>query len=171
MGRFFNLVDTLKHKEEFKRHYRIPSNMSTEHCNLGGWHEKRPTKAVVIPMIAFIEGAMRILIGRVTRNFLNLFRLCPTQCAPNMFKILGSVDAINDKMGINLTHHDINWIYSCQRYNEAGYYLKTRVPAVRLISCLLEMNKGMDKDFLIVLGEWHDGLHCPTTDGIPDGVA
>ena len=88
-----------------------------------------------------------------------------------MFTILGSVDAMNERMGINLTHHDINWVYSFQRNNEAGYYLKTRVLAIRLISCLLEMNKDMDEDFLIVSGEWHDGLHCPTKDGIPGGVA
>ena len=51
---------------------------------------------------------MRIPIGRVTRDFLSLFKLCPTQCALNMFRILGSVDAINDKMGVNLTHYDVN---------------------------------------------------------------
>ena len=28
--------------------------------------------------------------------------------APNMFRILGSVDALNEKMGVNLTHHDVN---------------------------------------------------------------
>ena len=86
-----------------------------------------------------------------------------------MFKVLGSVDAMNEKMGINLTHHDINWIYSCQKNNKANYYLKTRVPIVRLISCLLETNKGMDKDFLIVSKEWHDGLHCSTKDGVLGG--
>lgn len=87
-----------------------------------------------------------------------------------MFRILGSVDTINDKMGINLTHHDINWVYSFQKKNEVGYYLKTRVSAIRLISCLPEMSKGMDKDFLIVSGEWHDELHCLTIDGILGGM-
>ena len=76
-----------------------------------------------------------------------------------MFRILSSVDSLNERIGINLTHHNINWVYSCQRNNEAGFYLKTRVPAIRLISCLPEMDKGMDEDFLIVSGEWHDGLH------------
>ena len=89
----------------------IPSNVSIQHCNIGEWHEKRPTKAVVILMIAFVEGGIRIPTGRVTRDFLTLFRLCPTQCIPNMFRVLGSVDAMNEKMGINLTQHDINWIY------------------------------------------------------------
>ena len=88
-----------------------------------------------------------------------------------MFRILSSVDSLNERIGINLTHHNINWVYSCQRNNEAGFYLKTRVPAIRLISCLPEMDKGMDEDFLIVSGEWHDGLHCLTKDGIPSRVA
>ena len=59
-------------------------------------------------MIAFIEGGMKIPIGRVTRDYLIAHRLAPTQCAPNMFKMLGSVDALNKKMGVNLTHHNVN---------------------------------------------------------------
>ena len=33
------------------------------------------------------------------------------------------------------------------------------------------MDKGMDEGFLIVSGEWHNGLHCLTKDGILGGVA
>ena len=66
-----------------------------------------------------------------------------------MFWILGSVDAINEKMNMNLTQHDINWVYNCHKLTGQGYYLKTRVPTVKLILCLPESNKGMDKDFLI----------------------
>jgi len=102
---------------------------------------------VVILMIAFIEGGLRILIGRVTRDYLISHRLTPTQSAPNMFRILGSVDVLNEKMGVNLTHHDVNWIYNYHKLTGQEYYLKTRVLAVRLISCLLESNKSMNKDF------------------------
>ena len=63
---------------------------------------------MVIPMIAFIEGRMRIPIGIVTRDYLRARRLAPTQYAPNMFKILGSIDALNEKMGLRLTYHDVN---------------------------------------------------------------
>ena len=62
----------------------------------------------MIPMITFVEGGIRILIGRVTRDYLIAHRLTPTQCAPNMFRILGSVDAFNENMGVNLTHHNVN---------------------------------------------------------------
>ena len=73
-------------------------------------------------------------------------------------------------MGINLTWHDINWVYNSQKGKETGYYFKCRVPSVRLISCILELNKGMDEDILIVSGEWHDRLHCPNQEGELGGV-
>ena len=87
-----------------------------------------------------------------------------------MFRILGSVDTLNEKMGVNLTHHDVNWVYNCQLLKSTSYYLKTRVLEVRLILCFPKTNKGMDQDFLIISGKWHDGLHCPTRDEKPGGV-
>jgi len=54
---------------------------------------------VVIPMIAFIEGGMRIPMGTATRDYLRAHRLTSTQCAPNTFRILGSVDSLNEKNG------------------------------------------------------------------------
>ena len=48
--------------------------------------------------------------------------------------------------------------------------MKARDDKVRLIQCLLESCKGLNKDFLIVSGGWHDGLHCPTKEGAPGGV-
>ena len=89
---------------------------------------------------------------------------------PNIFRILGSVDTLNEKMSLGLTHHDANWVYNLHHLKGQGYYLKTRYLEVRLISCLLESNKGMNKDFLIVLGEWHDGFPCLTREGKPSGV-
>ena len=59
-------------------------------------------------MIAFIERGMTIPVGTITRNYLRVFRLSPTQCAPNMFRVLGSTEALNERMDLNLTHHDVN---------------------------------------------------------------
>ena len=69
---------------------------------------------VVIPIIAFLEGGIRIPMRSVMRNYLRHFRLAPIQCAVNVFRILGSVDALNEKMGLRLTHHDVNWCYNLQ---------------------------------------------------------
>ena len=54
-------------------------------------------------MIAFIEGGMTI--SMVIPRF---FRLSPTQCAPNMFRVLGSIEALNERMNLNLTNHNVN---------------------------------------------------------------
>ena len=157
MGRFAYLVDSAESIESFKAQYRISSGVSIRHYKEGDWHTDRQEGEMVIPMIVFIEGGMRIPMGIVTRDYLRAHRLTPTQCAPNMFRILGSVKALNEKMGLNLTHHDVNWVYNLHL-------------EVRLISRLPDSNKSMNKDFLIISGEWHDGLPCPTREGLPGGV-
>ena len=98
--------------EKFIADYKIPSNVVLRYCEEGEWLFRRQEGEVVIPMIAFIEGGMRIPMGPVMRNYLRHFRLAPTQCVANVFRILGCVDALNDKMGLRLTHHDVNWCYN-----------------------------------------------------------
>ena len=51
-----------------------------------------------------------------------------------------------------------------------GYYLKTRQPEIRLIQCLPKFGKRLNKDFLIMSGEWHDGVPCPIEEGRPGGA-
>ena len=80
------------------------------------------------------------------------------------------MDALNEKMGLRLNHHNVNWCYNLQLLKEKSYYMKTRDDRVRFIQCLSESNKGLNKDFLIVSGEWHDGLPCPTVEGEPGGI-
>ena len=82
--------------------------------------------------------------------------------SPNIFRVLGCVDMLNRKLGTNLTWHFINWVYNCQKGEKTKYYIKCRIPAVRLIPYLLDLSKGMDEDFLIVLRDWYNGIHCPT---------
>ena len=121
-------------------------------------------------MIVFIEGGMTLPVGKVIKDYLIAHRLCPHQCAPNLFRILGSVDALNEHMGLNLTWHDVIWMYKCHLPSDSRYYLKSRSSIVRLVLCLLKSNKGMKDNFLIVLGEWHDSFHYPTREGKPGGV-
>ena len=50
------------------------------------------------------------------------------------------------------------------------YYMKVRDERVRLIQCLLESSRGLNKDFLIVLEAWYDDLPCSTKEGTPGGA-
>ena len=125
---------------------------------------------VIIPMIAFIEGGMTLPMGRISQDYLRNHRLCPHQCAPNMFRILGCVDALNEHLQLGLTWHNMVHLYECHSQANGGYYLKSRSPIVRLISCLPKSNKGMKNDYLITSGAWHDGLYCPVRERVLGGV-
>ena len=138
--------------ESFKTKYNIPPHMGVKYVAQVEWFNERKTGEVVILMIAFIEGGMTIPMGVLIRNFLRFFKLPPTQCAPNIFKVLGSTEALNERMNLNLTHHDVNWIYNLHNMKGQGYYLKSMNLAVRLIQCLPISNKGLKHDFLFFLG-------------------
>ena len=98
IDRFKSLVESKEGIEKFKTNYRIPPNVGLRYCTEGEWHFVRQEGEVVIPMIAFIKGGVRIPMGPVMRNYLRFVRLTPTQCVPNVFRILGCVDALNEKM-------------------------------------------------------------------------
>ena len=169
MGRFKDLVDTEKGMRSFRSKYNIPPHVGVRYAAQDEWFDERKTNEVVIPMIAFIEGGITIPMGTLTRNYLRYFRLSPTQCAPNMFRVLGSIEALNERMNLNLTHHDINWIYNLQHLKKQGYYLKSKHVEVRLIQCLPVSNKRLKEDFLIFSGRWHNGLPYPVKEGEPGG--
>ena len=169
MGRFKYLVDTEEGMRSFRSKYNISPHVGVWYTAQGEWFDEMKTNEVVIPMIAFIEGGMTIPMGTITRNFLRFFRLSPTQCAPNMFRVLGSIEALNERMNLNLTHHDVNWIYNLQHMKGQRYYLKSRRFEVRLIQCLPVSNKGLKDDFLIFSGQWHDGLPYPLNEATPGG--
>ena len=102
---------------------------------------------------------MTLPMGRVTKDYLIAHRLCPHQCVPNLFKVLGSVDALNEQMGLRLTG---TTSYICMN-------------AIRLLTRGITLSLGPQSlgfyhVFLIASRKWHDGLHYPTWEGEPGGV-
>ena len=156
--------------ELFKEKYHIPQEVSIRYCSTEELALDREVGKVIIPMIAFIEGGMTILMGRITRDYLRAHRLCPQQCAPNFFRVLGAIDALDRHLGLGLTWYDVAHLYEGHQEARVGFYLKSRSNVVKLISSLPKSNKGMKDDFLIVSGPWHDGLPCPIQLGEPSGI-
>ena len=162
MGRFKYLVDSPALIEVFKEKYHIPQEVSLRYCPPKGIVTDQEVGEVIIPMIAFIEGGITLPMGRVTRDYLRNHRLCPHQCAPNLFRILGAINTLNQHSRLWLTWLDVVHMYEGHKQKGAGFYLKSRSDVVRLISGLPKSNKGMKDDYLIASGAWHDGLPCPT---------
>ena len=95
MGRFQRLVKNPALIELFKEKYHIPQEVSIRYWSPEGLAFDREVTEVIIPMIAFIEGGMTIPMGRITRDYLRAHRLYPQQCAPNFFRVLGAIDALD----------------------------------------------------------------------------
>ena len=96
MDKFKCLVDTPAAMEAFRARYRIPQGVVLEYCPPERVLTNREVGQVVIPMIAFIEGGMTLPMRRITRDYLINHRLTPHQCVPNLFRILGSIDVLNE---------------------------------------------------------------------------
>ena len=126
MGKFKCLVESEEGMESFRVKYRIPPTVGMRYATQGEWVGARKIGEVVIPMIAFIEEGMTIPMGTITRNYLRFFRLSPKKCTPNMFKVLGSIETLNERMNLNLTHHDVDWVYNLHNLKGQGCYLKLR---------------------------------------------
>ena len=111
MGRFEHLVKNPALIEMFKEKYHIPQEVSIRYCSPEGLAFDQEMGEVTIPMIAFIEGGMTIPMGRIMRYYLRAHRLCPQQCAPNFFRILGAIDALDRYLGLRLTWYDVVHLY------------------------------------------------------------
>ena len=77
MGRFKRLVESEEAMEKFIADYRIPSTVGLRYYKEDEWHFMRQGGEVVIPIIAFLEGSMRIPMGPVMKDYLRHFQLAP----------------------------------------------------------------------------------------------
>ena len=125
MGRFKHLVESPALIEVFKEKYHILQEVSLRYCPPEGIATDREVGEAIIPMIAFIEGGMTLPMGRVTRDYLRNHRLCPHQCAPTLFRILGAIDALNQHLGLGLTWLNVVHMYEGHKQKGAGFYLKS----------------------------------------------
>ena len=166
------MFDTSESLREFRRKYNFLEDVEVRYCSESKAILSRGEDRVVIPLVAIVEGGVRIPISDLLTNFLHHFKVFLDQCTPNVFRIVSSVETLNKKLGLKLTAHNINYIYSFQDSKTFGYYFKIRHGEMRLISGLSDSNKKTKGNYLIVSGNWYpDGIHCPTGAGKANGLA
>jgi hypothetical protein len=80
---------------------------------------------------------------------------------------MGTVVLI-DKLGLNLTVHDITYVYRLQLTGKQQYILVARHCERKLVTGLPDSSKGRDEDFLMIKGNWQNPvLSCPLIPGVP----
>ena len=86
----------------------------------------------------------------------------PTQLPPNFYRVVSCGSRLNQIYGLQLNHHNINFMYSLCSNIKSDHYLKVRDVWIRLISCLLDSKKNLAGEFVQVSGNWLiDELPCP----------
>ena len=97
-------------------------------------------------------------------QFLNHYRLRPLQCVSNVFRIVMDTTILNDKLGLDLTVHDIAYVYKIQKMGKNQYTLVARNLLQKLVTGLPDSSKVRDEDFLVITGNWRDPFFgCPLT--------
>ena len=166
MGKFKSMADTPERVVEFRKMYNIPDDVEVRYCLESEVILSRREGTVVIPLVAIVEGEVRIPMSDLLTNFLRHFKVCPDQCTPNVFRVVSSVDTLNKRLRLKLTEHDINYIYSFQDSKTSGFYFKIWRGEVRLISHLSDSDKETEGDYLIISGNLYlSGIHCCTSAG------
>ena len=83
MSRFKSMVDTPKRLDVFRATYGIPDDIGVRYIPDADIKVSKKLEIVVIPLMAFVEGGVRILMSKLLTKFLRHFELNPDQCTPN----------------------------------------------------------------------------------------
>lgn len=153
MGMFKPMVDTLERLAEFRRKYNFPDDLEVRYCPEDEAILSSGEDRKVHPLIAVVERGVRIPMSDLHTNFLRHFKVCLNQCTPNVFRFISNVDTINKRLRLNLTEHDINYVYSFQDSKASGYYFKIRHGEVRFISGFLDSNRETEGNYLVISGK------------------
>uniref|UniRef100_A0A2N9GR11 Uncharacterized protein n=1 Tax=Fagus sylvatica TaxID=28930 RepID=A0A2N9GR11_FAGSY len=166
-GKLARYVNTPQAMAVFRRHYGVPDDVYLEYRF---WEDALTGEPgdLILPLVAIIEGGVRFPIDPLLADFLDYFRLSPSQISPNIFRIVMGVVELNRWLGLNLTVHDIIATYTLRTTQHEAYSLRPRDVNNTLVNSLPNTNKEMTDDFLLVRGAWYyPGHRCPTVDGRP----
>ena len=167
MGRLAKLVNTDRKIEQFKKRYDFPKDVQIRYASSVDL-ALLEYQDLVLPIIAIVEGGVRIPMHSFFIQFLTHFRLGPLQCVPNVFRIVMGTAVLMEKLGLKLTVHDITYVYRLQKSSRDQYTLVTRNSDRKLVTGLPDSSKDRDEDFLVIKGNWQNPhISCPLIPGKP----
>ena len=160
-------LNTPEAMPRFRHHYGVLDDV---HLEYRYWEDTLPKEPgdLILLVVAIIEGGVRFRLDPLLTNFLDYFNLSPTQINLNIFRIIMGMVELNRRLGLDLTVHDIIATYTLCTSSHEAYFLRLRDVENTLVNSLLDTNKDMTDDFLLVRGAWHHpNQWCPTMEGKP----
>ena len=147
----------------FRIAYGVPRDVDIAYCHQGDIeiHRRCGTNTIFFPLMSILKGGIRFPVDPLVIGTLRFYGLYCDQLPSNFFQVVSCVNRLNQLFGLQLDHHDINFMYSLCGNIESDYYLKTRDNRVRLISCLPDSKRNSTGEFVWVNGNWLAGeLPC-----------
>ena len=160
---FAHLLNTRASLATFRQTFNIPEDVNVAYCHESeiALYRCSGSSTAFFPLMAILEGGVRLPVIPLLLNTLRFYSLSPEQLPPNFYWVVSCVDRLNQIYGLQLNHHDINFMYSLCGNKNTKYYLKVRNYRVRLISCLPDSNRNSAEEFVWVSGNWFaDELPC-----------
>uniref|UniRef100_A0A2N9GAE7 Uncharacterized protein n=1 Tax=Fagus sylvatica TaxID=28930 RepID=A0A2N9GAE7_FAGSY len=165
------LVNTEENMAQFRLLYQIPPAVSLTYCNSDDFPVINRGE-ILIPIMAIVEGGVRFPLHTLLIDFLQTVNATPSQISVNTFRIIMSVIAINRLLDVNLTIREIIAVYQYKCPGEKSNtlcHLVARKVNEKLVNGLPSTNKGYEKDYLRVIGDWFSGSSiCRSEFGYPD---
>ena len=151
---YAHLLNTKASLATFRRTFNIPEDVNVAYCHESKIALHRRSNTAFFPLMEILEGGVRFLVDPFLLNTLRFYGLCPNQLPPNFYRVVSCVSRLNQIYGLQLNHHDINYMYSLCGNKKTNYYLKVSDMWVRLISCLPDSNRNSTGEFIQVSSNW-----------------
>ena len=156
MGNPKDLLNTPEGISNFRNTHSIPFDVQVCAPRADDPLDSGSQDGMPFPTIAVVEGGIRFPLNRLLVPFLSLTNLFPTQCSPNLYRIVMGVAALNILLGTELKVFDILSCYMLIPLDSSKsfFYLKSRDCKKLLVHHILDSNKLSKGDFVIVSEKW-----------------
>uniref|UniRef100_A0A2N9ITZ0 Uncharacterized protein n=1 Tax=Fagus sylvatica TaxID=28930 RepID=A0A2N9ITZ0_FAGSY len=167
------LVNTEESMARFRSLYQIPPSVSLTYCNSDDFPVINRDE-ILIPIMAIVEGGVRFPLHSFLIDFLQTVNATPSQISVNTFRIIMGVIAINRLLDVNLTIREVLAVYQYKclgaKSNTLSHLVARNVNE-KLVNGLPSTNKGFEKDYLRVGGDWFPGSSlCRSEFGQPGPI-
>uniref|UniRef100_A0A2N9G9N8 Uncharacterized protein n=1 Tax=Fagus sylvatica TaxID=28930 RepID=A0A2N9G9N8_FAGSY len=164
------LVNTEESMARFRSLYQIPPSVSLTYCNSDDFPVINRDE-ILIPIMAIVEGGVRFPLHSFLIDFLQTVNATSSQISVNTFRIIMGVIAINRLLDVNLTIREVLAVYQYKclgaKSNTLSHLVARNVNE-KLVNGLPSTNKGFEKDYLRVGGNWFPGSsRCRSEFGHP----
>jgi hypothetical protein len=153
------LVNTEESMARFRSLYQIPPSVSLTYCNSDDFPVINRDE-ILLPIMAIVEGGVRFPLHSFLIDFLQTVNATPSQISVNTFRIIMGVIAINRLLDVNLTIREVLAVYQYKclgpKSNTLSHLVARNVNE-KLVNGLPSTNKGFEKDYLRVGGDWWPG--------------